>query len=187
MHRIPALLLLLAGTGLPLTAAAQVKRCSTQDGGLVYTDRKCEDIGARERLPPPVTTSGGAYLRRNVCARSIQDLSHSLSSAIQSGDANRIAGLFDWAGMGTTAANRVMDRLELIASRTLVDVQPVFAGSAPPDDDVATFDPDTGQLLQRAAPRLAGLRAEQIQANGHTPSQATFWLRQRMGCWWLHL
>ena len=43
-------LLLLTGAGafLPGAAQAQVRRCTAADGSLVYTDRKCNDIGAAE-------------------------------------------------------------------------------------------------------------------------------------------
>lgn len=192
MPRFALLLLALACAlaPLPQPAQAQVKRCTAADGSLIYTDRQCADIGASERLPSPAAASGGAYLRRNVCTRSVQDLSFALGSAIQSGDANQIAGLYDWAGMGTTAANHVMDRLQVIARRTLVDVQPLYAGGDPGGDDgVAAFDEATGQLIARphAPSRLVGLRIEQVLGNGVTPSRTVFGLRQRLGCWWVRL
>ena len=106
MLRVLAFLLLLltgAGAFLPGAAQAQVRRCTAADGSLVYTDRKCEDIGGRERPASPAATGVGlAHAARGGCARSVQDLVYSLSSAIQSGDANRIAGVYDWAGMSTS-------------------------------------------------------------------------------------
>lgn len=192
MHR-PALLLLLLIAGLlaPDAVLAQVKRCTAADGTLVYTDRKCDDIGATERLGA-LPSAGGAIAahHRNVCARTVQDLVYSFSNALQSGDANQVAGVYDWAGMPTSSAYNVMTRLEAIAKRPLIDVQPMYSGDTNAyGDDIVTFDETTGEVITRAPrkPRLIGLRVEQTLANGSTPSHTTFGLRQRLGCWWVRL
>ena len=193
MHR-PALLLLLLIAGLfaPGIVHAQVKRCTAADGTLVYTDRKCDDIGATERIAPSPMPGGSAMTGRyrNVCARTVQDLVYSFSSALQSGDANQVAGVYDWAGMATSSAYRVMSRLDTIAKRPLVDVQPMYSGGTNAyGDDVIEFDEETGRVISRPPrkPRLIGLRVEQTLANGTTPSRTNFGLRQRMGCWWVRL
>ena len=174
----------------PGPAHAQVRRCNAADGTLVYTDRKCEDIGAVERRVAP--TSGSLYraYRRPTCARNVSDLGYELGSALNTGDVNQVASLYDWAGMSTSNAYRLMDRLQVIASRTLVDVQPMYAGGANEYGyDVAEFDPETGAVISKPAsrPRLIGLRVEQVLADGHTPSRVVFGLRQRLGCWWIRL
>lgn len=178
---------------VPVPASPQVRRCTAADGSLVFTDRKCEDLGAQERLPPPA--EGGSILdglrptARFSCQRNVQDLSYALGSALQSGDANQVAGLYDWAGMSSSTAYRVMDRLDLIARRQVVDVQPVYAGGTNEyGDAIVQFDAD-GRVVPVAPqrPRLMGLRVEQTLANGSTPSRTTFGLRQRMGCWWITL
>ncbi len=193
MHR-PALLLLLpiAGWLAPGIVHAQVKHCTAADGSLVYTDRKCDDIGATERIAPSPMSGGSALAGRyrNVCARTVQDLVYSFSSALQSGDANKVAGVYDWAGMPTSSAYQVMSRLEAIAKRPLVDVQPMYSGDTNAyGDDVIELDESTGQVISRPPrkPRLIGLRVEQTLANGSTPSRTNFGLRQRMGCWWVRL
>lgn len=193
MHR-PALLLLLLIAGLfaPRIVHAQVRHCTAADGSLVYTDRKCDDIGAVERIAPSPMSGGSAMAGRyrNVCARTVQDLVYSLSSALQSGDANQVAGVYDWAGMATSSAYQVMSRLDAIAKRPLVDVQPMYSGGTNAyGDDVVEFDESTGQVISRPPrkPRLIGLRVEQTLANGTTPTRINFGLRQRMGCWWVRL
>jgi len=50
MHRPALLLLLLTAVLLAPTVRAQVRHCTAADGSLVYTDRKCEEIGASERI-----------------------------------------------------------------------------------------------------------------------------------------
>ena len=193
MHR-PALLLLLLIASLlaPGVVQAQVKRCTAADGSLVYTDRTCDGIGAIERIAPSPMSGGSAMAGRyrNVCARTVQDLVYSFSSALQSGDANKVAGVYDWAGMATSSAYQVMSRLDTIAKRPLVDVQPMYAGGTNAyGDDVVEFDETTGQVITQPPrkPRLIGLRVEQTLANGSTPSRTNFGLRQRMGCWWVRL
>ncbi|RZA14213.1 MAG: DUF4124 domain-containing protein [Lysobacteraceae bacterium] len=176
---------------VPGASDAQVRRCNAADGTLVFTDRKCSDIGASERIPPVVAAGVGGSLQlfgRAPCARTLQDLSYALGSAIQSGDANQVSGLYDWAGMSTANAYRVMDRLEAIARRPLVDVQPIQAGGGDSGEDMIRFD-DEGHVVPPAPrrSRTVGLRVEQTLANGSTPSHVTFGLRQRMGCWWVSL
>ena len=45
----------------PQVASAQVRRCTAANGAPIYTDRKCTDIGATERLPgaPSAGNTGG--------------------------------------------------------------------------------------------------------------------------------
>lgn len=195
MHRLILLLLLSSACALaaPRVALAQVRHCAVADGSIVYTDRKCEDIGATERIAPVPRQYGGSTLAgryRNICARTVQDLVYSLSSALQSGDANQVAGVYDWAGMPTSSAYQVMSRLDTISKRPLVDVQPMYSGGTNAyGDDVIEFDETTGAVISRPPrkPRLIGLRVEQTLANGTTPSRTNFGLRQRMGCWWVRL
>ncbi len=186
-----ASLLLACAWWWPTPAKAQVRQCIGGDGSLVYTDRKCADIGGRERPVADASTGiGSTRLYRGGCARSVQDLVYSLSSAIQSGDANQIAGVYDWAGMSTANAYRLMARLEAIARRPLVDVQPMYAGGTNEYGyDVVEFDEDTGEVVSRPPrkPRLIGLRVEQTLGNGSTPSRTVFGLRKNLGCWWVRL
>lgn len=184
------LLLLFACALLPRAATAQVRQCVGVDGALVYTDRKCEDIGASERPASQATDGiGGPRLARGGCARSVQDLVYSLSSAIQSGDANQVAGVYDWAGMSTANGYRLMTRLDAIARRPLVDVQPVYVGGVNEYGyDVVEFD-ESGALASKPPrkPRLVGLRVEQTLGDGSTPSRTMFGLRRHLGCWWVRL
>jgi len=192
MPRLALLALLaFAGACWSAPADAQVRQCIGGDGALVYTDRKCEDIGGHERPAASASTGiGNASPYRGGCARSVQDLVYSLGNAIQSGDANQIAGVYDWAGMSTSNAYRLMARLEGIARRPLVDVQPMYAGGTNEYGyDVVEFDEDSGEVVSKPPrkPRLVGLRVEQTLGNGSTPARTVFGLRQHLGCWWVRL
>jgi hypothetical protein len=179
MLRVAALLLLLACLAPLREASAQVRHCVTADGTRLYTDQRCADLGAVEELRVPALDTPAVSHRRPVCARSVRDLAYALEEAIRSGDANRIAGLYDWAGMGTTNASRVMNRLQDIAGRDVVEVRQMHAGERWEAAQPWLASPPAGPPI--------GLRVEQVQANGHTPAHASFGLRQRMGCWWVRL
>lgn len=179
MLRFSLLLLLLASLAPMREASAQVRHCVTADGTRLYTDRRCADMGAVEELRVPTLGAPAASYRRPVCARDVQDLAYALEEAVRSGDANRIAGLYDWAGMGTANAYRVMKRLQAIARRDVVEVQTVHAGDRWESADPWLAPPPAGPPI--------GLRVEQVQADGYTPARASFGLRQRMGCWWVRM
>jgi hypothetical protein len=190
---IPISMMLLLNC-VPVRAQAQVRRCTASDGSLVYTDRKCDDIGASERVLPNVSTGlYGSHVYRG-CSHSVQDLAYALSTAIQSADVNQLAGVYDFTGASTSSGYQLMDRLALITKRPLVDVQPMYSGGNDPDADAypyagsAEFDENGEIIPQRTVkPRLIGLRVEQTLANGSTPSRTFFGLRKKMGCWWVHL
>ena len=126
---LPCLLLLAASW--PSPAASQVRRCTGEDGGAVYTDRSCADIGGSERLPRSGTArAGGHNLYRGGCARNLQDLVYELTTAIDTGDANRHASVYHWTGMSRRQGYAVMSRLDGVVKRPLVDISPVMPASS---------------------------------------------------------
>ena len=191
MHRLPlSVLLLVCSLGWTHPAHAQVRRCTAGDGSLIYTDRKCDDIGATERAYTPGASRIGGNRYNRGCARSVQDLAYSLGNAIQSGDVNQLAGVYDFTGASTRSGYQLMERLAMIAKRPLVDVQPMYSGGSDPYAylDTVEFDQE-GRVIQRPTvkPRLIGLRVEQTLENGSTPSRTVFGLRKNLGCWWVRL
>ena len=167
---------------LALPAQAQIRRCTTADGGHVYTDRECKDVGAVERQPRQAGQSG--RLIRRDCSRNVQDLVFEMTAAIDNRDVNRLAGIYEWNGMSTSNAYAVMDRLDAIAQRPLVDVLPVVP--RPPDEDGTLVD---GEYYPQEAVRRApvGLRLEQTIGKSATPSRTVLGLRRYMDCWWVRL
>jgi hypothetical protein len=166
-------------------AHAEVHRCTTPEGESVYTDKRCSDIGAIDRLPRTQPgPAGAARLYRSSCSRTLQDLVYELTSAIDSRDVNRLAGVYDWNGMSTSSAYQVMDKLDAIAQRPLVDVVPVLPQV--PDVDGTLVD---GEYYPQVAVRRApvGLRLEQTIGKSAAPSRTVLGLRRRMDCWWVRL
>ena len=169
-----ALLLACAGT-----AAAQVNTCLYPDGGLVYTDQSCAAVGAT--TAPPGTRAQIATRYRNACARDLQELLVQLSTAIEVGDVNQLASYYQWTGLSTRTGYDIMDRLEAITRRPLLDIVPVYprVASALPGNPLYLPPLDT------RAP--VGLRIEQTLDDGVTPSATTLRLARQVGCWWVRL
>ena len=64
-----ACLLLLTIVPAAPAAQAQVRRCTTSEGIDVFTDRRCADLGATERLPREAGATGALRVRRGGCSR----------------------------------------------------------------------------------------------------------------------
>jgi hypothetical protein len=173
-----ALLAWLALGMLPSDVQAQVRHCTAPDGTSVFTDRRCADIGASERLPRTQGQARNLRLYRRGCSRNLQDLVYEMTTAIDARDANRLAGVYHWVGASSRGANSVMQRLQAIVDRPLVDIVPVVPGS---EDD--GYYPST--IPARQVP--VALRVEQTLRNGSTPSRTVFALRRHFDCWWITL
>lgn len=150
-------------------AAAQVRRCVSSEGQVIYTDRRCESLGAQERAAPARRAFSATH--RAGCARTLRDLVFEVGAAINARDPNRLAAYYHWAGMSHARAYATLGRLDAIAQRPLVDIVPLLPGDASDTD------------AWRRAP--TGLRLEQTQGNGITPAHAVFGLHRHLGCWWL--
>lgn len=168
---VAALLLALA----PPIATAQVRHCTTADGLDVYTDRRCEDLGALPAQARQATTptAPGAASHTN-CARTVRDLAFAMQSAIDQRDPNRLADSYLWGGQSTATGYAVLDRLATIAERPLADIVPVYAGGG-----------DPALYPQEASTRApVALRLEQTRGAA-TPATTVLALRRYLGCWWV--
>ena len=187
-------LCLWAAFGAPPAGAQQqgVQRCTTMGGDTVYTDKNCEDIGAMDRLPSASTTGPSATgaLYRGGCSRTLSDLVAQVSMAISAGDVNRLAGVYHWSGVSDAAALRILNQLDAVAQRPLVDIVPIRPAPAPVIDAEGTVV-DTNQdgyyptTTQRSRP--VGLSVVQTLKYSATPSNTTFGLRRAYNCFWITL
>jgi len=189
-------LLCLAAWACPQVPSAQaqqqgVQRCTTMSGEAVYTDKRCEDVGAMDRLPSAGTViAAPGALYRGGCSRTLSDLVMQVSSAIGAKDVNRLAGVYHWSGTSDAAALRILDRLDAVAQRPLVDIVPVRPAPAPvldADGQVVDANQD-GYYPHTAQPqRPIGLRVVQTLKNSATPADTTFGLRRAYNCFWITL
>lgn len=196
MRTLLFLLASLLSVGLlavPKTAHAQkVQRCTTLSGETVYTDKRCEDIGAMDRLPQitPGSSSGSGGIYRAGCSRTLSDLVYQITSAVENKDVNRLASVYQWTGVSNVAANSILDKLQTVVDRPLVDIVPVRPQPPPivDADGVVIDDNSDGYYPQTAAPqRPIGLRLEQTLKNGSTPSRTVFGLHRSYNCFWISL
>jgi hypothetical protein len=187
-----------------------LNRCVDADGDTIYTDRRCDEIGAQAR---GIRSPTGATLstRRMACARTLRDLVHEISAAIDQRDVNRLGAVYHWVGHDDASGARIYDRLQAIVERPLVDIAPLRA-SAPvvplpieplpspetpaplPEVPVATAatTPTESQDTAATPPRPArrapyGLRLQQTLRNGSTPSRTDLRLQRHFDCWWIAL
>ena len=191
-----------------LTAPVQaqtIRRCVTADGVAVFTDKPCELANARPRLAAPAqaptTLSGGraglvAQTGRQ-CPQRLSELVDEIQLAIQAGDVNRLSALYWWAGQNNDRASRLLERLEAMAARPLVDIAPVYP-ERPPTSDTATpqwLESGHDGSSEAAAPvmvtsprppRPYALRIEQVLANSATPTRSILHLRHQYGCFWIN-
>lgn len=165
-------------------STAQVRHCVTPDGTHVFTDHSCAEIGATEKAPARPSLSAPRKARADGCARSVDDLVFEITGAFDARDANRLAGVYHWTGMGGDAAYDVMARLDVLVQRPLLDIVPVMPeASAETGTAVAEFEDPGTESAKPALP--VALRVDQTLANGVTPSQTVFGLQKHFGCWWI--
>lgn len=201
---IAVTLALLCALAWAPSAAAEVNRCQRADGSVVYTDRRCYDIGAVERLPRARArgATSGRYYPVD-CPRTVEDLRFQMTMAIDARDVNQLANVYHWVGVSSRGAISVMNRLEAVVQRPLVEIavlRPQPAALAPPQPALPTLDPDGAIPLapstdaapqERAAPEVAreqravALRVVQTLAGTATPSDTVYRLHRYFGCIWI--
>lgn len=175
-------------------AAADVRHCVLPDGQSVFTDRSCAEVGGVEQLQQQPALPGNVERKRGPgCARNIDDLLFEMNTAFNAHDANRLAGVYHWAGMSGSTAYNVMERLDAIVQRPLVDIVPVMpedeapavAETAPPSPaftDAVPAEPPVAPARPRTP---VAVRVEQTRENGISAMQTVFGLQKHFGCWWI--
>jgi len=194
MIRLSLLLVLLPLCAMAPVAHAQsprLNRCTDVQGQSVYTDRPCDSVGARSRLPPPAPT-GNTAPRDTLgarCPRRLSELVDALRNGILSTDVNRLSSLYLWGAVSDAGAQRILGQLESLARRPLVDVVPVY----PRQDQIAV--PEEGQSPAAqgsdpeppAARHPVGLRLEQTLPGSVARASTVLGLRRQYGCFWITL
>jgi len=188
--------LLLCALCLPAPVSAQaqrVTRCTNAQGQTVFTDRRCDALGATERMPARTPTVGNTGIYRAGCARRLSELTGQIRDAVSQQDVNRLSSIYLWNNVSNATANQIIGRLESVVQRPLVDIAPVY----PASDEGAVVAPDAAPVLgsdgQPVAdvtprrPRPVGLRLEQTLGSTATPARTVFGLRRQYGCFWITL
>lgn len=193
MPRRPYSALLLAASALaavcaPASGSAQVRRCTGPDGGTIYTDRACAAVGATSSVPRQ--PQGQSTLPRISCQRQLRGLIQDLSFAIHQRDTNRLAGLYHWQGLSQSGGYQILERLDAIAQRPLVNITAQRPAQQVVAQERTGF---TGWISARDIPTAAperpptSLRVDQTGATGGGTVTTVFGLRRHLGCWWVSL
>lgn len=199
MRSLP-LLLLPAALWAGAAHAQHVNRCTDPQGRTVYGDKPCEAMGARPRLLPEARPAGASGLYRDSCARRLSEVVAQIRAAVEARDPNHLSGIYAWSGLSSTEATRVMDRLDAIVQRPLVDIAPVFPrdpellpegeGEGDGDGDGEHAGGDAAAMsteMPARRPRPVALRLEQPLGQGATPSRTLLKLRRQYNCFWISL
>jgi hypothetical protein len=109
--------------GTPVPMSANLMRSLAREGAL----------GGDEGFRPPagVARTGTGLpgagethrLGEGTCPRTPAQLASALRNSLGDGEVNRLASLYDWGGMGKRQAQAVLDRLERMSDRPLIDGQ----------------------------------------------------------------
>jgi len=186
----PLVWLLLCALCLPsppalAQAPQRVNRCTNAQGETVFTDRRCEALGATSRVPPRTASVGNTGIYRAGCARRLSELTGQIRDAVSAQDVNRLSSIYLWSNVSNATANHIIGRLESVVQRPLIDIAPIYPESAPAPLDPALAAGDAPQAPAR--PRPVGLRIEQTLGSTATPARTVFGLRRQYGCFWITL
>lgn len=194
MKLLLPLLLCVLCLPVPVSAQAQrVNRCTNAQGQTVFTDRRCDALGATERMPARTPTVGNTGIYRAGCARRLSELTGQIRDAVSQQDVNRLSSIYLWTNVSNATANQIIGRLESVVQRPLVDIAPVYPTSeegAMAATDAAPVLGSDGQPLAEVTPRRprpVGLRLEQTLGSTATPARTVFGLRRQYGCFWITL
>jgi hypothetical protein len=193
MARRPYSALLLTASAItaacvPVSASAQVRRCTAPDGGTIYTDRACSAVGATASTQR--RGNAQSALPRIGCQRQLRGLIQELGFAIHQRDTNRVASLYHWQGLSHSGGYQILERLDAIAQRPLVNITAQRPAQAVVAQQRSGFSGwASARDIPAATPQRppTSLRIDQTGASGGGSVQTVFALRRHLGCWWVSL
>jgi hypothetical protein len=147
-------ILLLAASGAFAQDEGQhVHRCVGQRGEVVFSGLPCNEGGLAG-----ISSEGSASdaPAADSCPASYEELRDRLSSAIARHDANMIAGLLHWRGVGGATANERLRELRELVRHPLLDLAS-----------------DSGLQVRTGSNTTGGVR------------EHAFGVEEDAGCWWL--
>lgn len=186
---LPLLLMLLSG----MADAQDMRRCQRSDGSIVYTDRQCES-GQSERpvdtaAAPQPKSARAAMTAPPACSASAEDLLYNVRIAIDSHDVNLLARSYHWPGLGDAQVESILNRLDVLVQRPLVDIRLVYPETPDNDIDSAVMESDlmnTEYYAARSVPTPYGLKLQQYAAsNSNEILGVRFGLHRHFSCWWI--
>lgn len=171
---------------------ARAKTCVTDAGQTIRTDRPCAAFNGDELLRSASAGVSAADRRfiaarassyRPICAKTIEDLSYTLSAAMDTRDVNRFSSIYHWVGVSNVRANSILNRFERMTRRQLVGVE-LTGGSSGGTEWSEDADGYLVPIEHKARPP-SGLRVRQQKAGGNGIESTQFRFVRNFGCYWL--
>jgi hypothetical protein len=187
---MPRLLVIAALAIAPCAADAQtaVYRCIGEHGEISFSSTRC--AGASATTPPnsdaPSTIAPEGSRAKSTCPASAEALRDVVAEAFSRRDANTLAGVMRWDGVGSGAATSRMRELADLTARPLLGIDLDAGYDARPRGDPRDdpyFQPD-----EPAAPRRNTDDAMLVVHTGSLDGGASeheFRLTPAGGCYWL--
>jgi hypothetical protein len=168
----------------PCIAHAQtaVYRCIGEHGEISFSGTRCTGASAAIPSDPnaPTAIAPEGARAKNTCPATAEALRDVVAEAFARRDANTLAGVMRWDGVGSGAAISRMRELADLTARPLLGIDVDTASRSEP-----TSDPD------ESAPRNARRDSDDAMLIVHTgsldggPSEHEFRLMPEGGCYWL--
>jgi len=192
---IVAVVFAAAALARPLEAAQSINRCRSASGGLVFTDQQCNLLGTAYRIeghadpvqrarPGPHragTTPLGFRFGIGCAARTPEGMLGAVRAAIESGDVNQLAGLYDWNGAHRGPAMGVVRRMQNLVKRDLPTIEFDY-----PDHEPLFALGEAGPAVHPARIALPDVVvANSDWGNSGSAADERFSLRRESGCIWL--
>lgn len=201
---VATLLAALLPLSQPVRAGSGIQRCESADGNAVYTDRACSTLGAKAtpisgELLTRIARDEAAYPSNNGamfadtatttlataarrapsagCARTPTQLSMDLQGSFALHDVNRLAESYHWVGQSHRQAQQLMQQLDRLASRQLLDAHFFDAQIGPGGMQLA--DAGSGN-------RNAGVMQVTLGGDG-SPQVVDFDVLRYAGCYFIVL
>ena len=158
----------------PCVAFAQsqtIHRCIGEHGEISFSGTPCTGASAPAAIPGQTTMAGDSATPKPTCPASEDALRTLIADAFARRDANTLAGVMRWDGVGGAAARERMRELADLTGRPLLGI----------DIDAASMDePAAGDARGEAA--MLTVRTGSLEGGA---SEHAFRLMPASGCYWL--
>lgn len=156
------------GGAASASVKSDIHRCIGEDDVRIFTDRACSALGAQARVEEPVRPAVlNPASPHHDCSRQIEVFHAQVTAVLDSGDVNRLSGLYHWMEDTPNSADMMMDELKVISSRRLLGVEV-----------------ESIELEGEEQPTRLWLDQYVPERPGHTV-RTDFKLVMNGGCWWL--
>lgn len=182
---MPRLLVIVALAIAPCAALAQttVHRCIGEHGEISFSSARCAGAAAPSSADAPVAIAPEGARAKNTCPASAEALRDVVAEAFSRRDANALAGVMRWDGVGSGAATSRMRELADLTARPLLGID-IDGGFARARDEVYTDSDEPAP----APPRRDSDEAMFVVHTGSLDGGASeheFRLTPAGGCYWL--